>query len=89
MTSCENASLLYRTGRSRAADAKRPGRKLQRQKARRVCERTLLRNVNHARELIAAWADDHNTQRPNSALGYQTLAGFALHLTRAIARRVR
>ncbi|NJN35820.1 MAG: transposase, partial [Nitrospiraceae bacterium] len=29
---------------------------------------------------------DYNTARPHSALGYQTPAGFALHLTTAIAR---
>lgn len=47
---------------------------------------TLFRNLAHAREQIAAWVDDYNTQRPHSALGYQTPAGFALHLTAAIAR---
>ncbi|WP_350310466.1 integrase core domain-containing protein [Paracoccus sp. SSJ] len=40
----------------------------------------------HARELTAAWVADYNTARPHSALGYQTPAGFALHLTTAIAR---
>ena len=47
---------------------------------------TLLRNIAHARELIAAWVTDYNTERPHSALGYQTPAGFALHLTTAITR---
>jgi putative transposase len=45
---------------------------------------TLFRNLAHARDLIAAWATDYNTERPHSALGYQTPAGFALHLTTAI-----
>ena len=47
---------------------------------------TLFQNLAHARDLIAAWAADYNTARPHSALGYQTPAGFALHLTDAIAR---
>jgi transposase InsO family protein len=47
---------------------------------------TLFRNLAHARDLIAAWVTDYNTARPHSALGYQTPAGFALHLTTAIAR---
>lgn len=47
---------------------------------------TLFRNLAHARDLITAWVTDYNTARPHSALGYQTPAGFALHLTTAIAR---
>jgi putative transposase len=47
---------------------------------------TLFHNLAHARDLIAAWVTDYNTERPHSALGYQTPAGFALHLTTAIAR---
>ena len=47
---------------------------------------TLFRDLAHARDLIAAWVTDYNTERPHSALGYQTRAGFALHLNTAIAR---
>jgi len=47
---------------------------------------TLFRNLAHARELITAWVTDYNTERPHSALGYRTPAGFALYLTTAIAR---
>jgi transposase InsO family protein len=47
---------------------------------------TLFRNLAHARDLITAWVTDYNTARPHSALGYKTPAGFALHLTTAIAR---
>ena len=42
--------------------------------------------VAYARDLIAAWVTDYSTARPHSALAYQTPAGFALHLTTAIAR---
>ena len=51
-----------------------------------VLNETLFRNLAHARDLIAAWVTDYNTQRPHSALGYQTPAGYALNLTTAIAR---
>ena len=47
---------------------------------------TLFRNLSHARDLIAIWVTNYNTERPHSALGYQTPEGFALHLTTAIAR---
>ena len=47
---------------------------------------TLFRNLAHTRELMAAWVADSNTERPHSALGCQTPAGFALRLTTAIAR---
>lgn len=47
---------------------------------------TLFRNLAHARDLFTAWAAGYNTERPHSTLGYQTPAGFALHLTTAIAR---
>jgi transposase InsO family protein len=36
--------------------------------------------LDHARQKIAAWADDYNTGRPHSALGYQTPADFAANL---------
>jgi putative transposase len=42
---------------------------------------TLFRNLAHARDLISAWVTDYNTERPHSALGYQTR-----DLTTAIAR---
>ena len=32
---------------------------------------TLFRNLTHARDLIASWINDYNTERPHSALGYQ------------------
>lgn len=47
---------------------------------------TLFRDLAHAPDLIAAWVTDYNIERPHSVLGYQTPAGFALHLTTAIAR---
>lgn len=33
---------------------------------------TMFRNLAHARVVIAAWVTDYNTERPHSALGYQT-----------------
>jgi len=47
---------------------------------------TMFRNLAHARIVIAAWAADDNTERPHSALDYQTPADYARTLTTAIAR---
>jgi putative transposase len=33
---------------------------------------TLFMSMEHAREKITAWADDYNTRRPHSLLGYAT-----------------
>ena len=46
----------------------------------------MFRNLTNARELMAALVTDYNAARPHSALGHQTPAGFALHLTIATAR---
>ena len=46
----------------------------------------MFRNLAHARIVIAAWAADYNTERPHSALDYQTPADYARTLTAAIAR---
>ncbi|MCC5972358.1 MAG: transposase, partial [Pararhodobacter sp.] len=45
---------------------------------------TAFRNLAHARDLIAAWVDDYNTQRPHSALGYEMPDDYARTLTTAI-----
>lgn len=42
---------------------------------------TLFFSLDHAREKLAAWRTDYNTRRPHSALGYQTPAAYAAHLT--------
>lgn len=47
---------------------------------------TMFRNLAHARVMIAAWAADYNTERPHSALDYQTPADYALTFTTEIAR---
>ena len=47
---------------------------------------TMFRNLAHARGVIAAWAADYNTERPHSALDYQTPADYARTLITAIAR---
>ena len=41
---------------------------------------TMFRSMAHARDLIQAWADDYNEERPHSALGYQTPKAFAERL---------
>ena len=41
---------------------------------------SLFFGLDHAREEIAAWVADYNTERPHSALGYQTPAEFAATL---------
>ena len=50
---------------------------------------TMSCNVAHARVVVAAWAAEHNTERLNSALDYQTPADYARTLTTAIARYAR
>jgi putative transposase len=47
---------------------------------------TMFRNLAHARVIIAAWVTDYNTERPHSALAYQTPVDYARTLTTAIAR---
>lgn len=47
---------------------------------------TMFRNLAHARVVITAWAAGYNTERPHSALHYQTPADYARALTTAIAR---
>ena len=42
---------------------------------------TLFFGLDHARTRIAAWADDYNSQRPHSSLGYLTPAAYAAYLT--------
>lgn len=39
--------------------------------------------LDHAREELAAWVTDYNTERPHSALGYTTPAAFAAGLNSA------
>ncbi len=47
---------------------------------------TLFQGLDHARAAIEEWVDDFNTERPHSAIGYQTPAAFAEHLTTASNR---
>ena len=48
---------------------------------------TMFRNLAHTRAVIAAWADDYNTERPHSALDYRIPAEYARTLNHAIANR--
>jgi putative transposase len=41
---------------------------------------TLFTSLAHAREKIATWIDDYNTERPHSSLDYATPAAFAAEL---------
>ena len=41
---------------------------------------SLFFSLDHARQKLAAWAADYNTNRPHSAIGYQTPAAYAAHL---------
>jgi len=41
---------------------------------------SLFFGLGHARQEIAAWISDYNTERPHSALGYRTPAAFAATL---------
>lgn len=49
---------------------------------------TLFFGINHARETVAGWVRVYNTERPHSALGYQTPKDFAAQLT-AMGDRLR
>ncbi|MBD9529171.1 transposase [Paracoccus sp. PAR01] len=48
--------------------------------------KTLLRNLVNARDLIATRVAEYNATRPHSSPSHQTPAGFALLSTTAIAR---
>ena len=62
--------------RARQADPERLHRELQRPPARRAPERDAVLVLDHARATLAAWRDDYNTERPHSALGWQTPGGL-------------
>jgi transposase InsO family protein len=47
---------------------------------------TLFHGLAHARAAIAEWVEDFNTERPHSALGYQTPAAYASTLITATDR---
>lgn len=47
---------------------------------------TLFHGLGHTRAEVAAWVEDYNTERPHSALGYQTPVAFAGNLTTATDR---
>lgn len=51
-----------------------------------LLKETMVPNLADARVVIAARAADYNTERPHSALDYQTPADYARTLTTAIAR---
>ena len=50
---------------------------------------TLFASLAHAREKIAAWTHDYNTERPHSSLGYTTSSPFAAELKKQEAASLR
>lgn len=50
---------------------------------------TLFTCITHAREKIAIWVDDYNSERPHSSLGYATPAAFANELKKQGAASLR
>ena len=50
---------------------------------------TLFTSLAHAREKIAAWTHDYNTERPHSSIGYATPAAFAADLKKQGAASLR
>lgn len=42
---------------------------------------SLFLSLDHARQIIGTWVEDHNTARPHSSLSYKTPAKYAEHLT--------
>jgi transposase InsO family protein len=49
---------------------------------------TLFLSLAHARAVVRAWADDYNTERPHSSLGYGTPAAFAAEIEKQRPGRV-
>jgi putative transposase len=47
---------------------------------------TLFFGLDHPRRAIGSWADDYNSVRPHSSLGYQTPAAYAATLAATGAR---
>jgi len=47
---------------------------------------SLFFGLDHARHIISTWADDYNTARPHSSLGYRTPTAYAATLTATGAR---
>ena len=67
-----------------------PGRPKDLAKREAILEaaKTLFLSLGQAREIIAAWVDDYNTERPHSSLGYATPAAFAAGLEKQRPARV-
>ena len=49
----------------------------------KMLNETMFRNLAHARVVINGWANDYNTNRPHSALGYQAPKAFAQRIKSA------
>jgi putative transposase len=50
---------------------------------------TLFLTLGQARDIVAGWVEDYNTERPHSSLGYATPAAFAASLAKQGAAPLR
>ena len=80
-----NAILAWSDDRSVAWEYIQPGKPAQNAFAEsfngrlrdELLNQTLFRSIRHAREVLGAWRDDYNRERPHSSLGWLTPAEYA------------
>ncbi len=80
-----NAILAWSDERSVAWEYIQPGKPAQNAFAEsfngrlrdELLNQTLFRSIRHAREVLGAWRDDYNGERPHSSLGWKTPAEYA------------
>ena len=80
-----NAILAWSDERSVAWEYIQPGKPVQNAVAEsfngrlrdELLNQTLFRSIRHAREVLGAWRDDYNRERPHSSLGWMTPTEYA------------
>lgn len=80
-----NAILTWSDDRSVAWEYIQPGKPAQNAFAEsfngrlrdELLNQTLFRSIRHAKEVLGAWRDDYNRERPHSSLGWKTPAEYA------------
>ncbi|MEO1273847.1 MAG: IS3 family transposase [Pseudomonadota bacterium] len=80
-----NAVLAWSDDRSVAWEYIQPGKPVQNAFAEsfngrlrdELLNQTLFRSIRRAREILSAWRDDYNRERPHSSLGWMTPAEYA------------